>query len=273
MSESGSYTLRTSQYAAEAELERLATQATSGWHKESRVLSWFGLRDGMTVLEAGSGPGFITEQLLTLVPNSPLTCLDTDPNLLQQAEQYLGDKTSRPIQFEQGSIADTTFRDKQFDFVYARFLFQHLTDPIEAAKEIYRVLKPGGKLIISDIDDGLFGVFDPPLPEFTPVLEAFAHSQAQRGGNRYIGRKLSGMLKSCGFCNIELEAIGSHSANCGLDSFLQHLNPDRMQSLVDSKLLPAKDLDAFRTALEQWASLPDAYTLWLSLMICAEKPE
>ena len=134
-------------------------------------------------------------------------------------------------------------------------------------------MKPGGRLVITDIDDKLFGVFEPPIPEFSPVLEAFAQSQSQRGGNRYIGRKLSGLLKNTGFCNIDLEAIGSHSANREMDSFLQHLNPDRMQPLVDSKLLSQKDLDAFRAVLTEWASIPDAYTLWISLMICAEKPE
>jgi len=122
MSESGSYTLPASRRDAQTEIERLATQAASGWHKESRVLSSFGLTDGMSVLEAGSGPGFITEQLLTLIPNSALTCLDIDPNLLQQAEQYLQDKTMpriqvQPVQFVQGSIVDTTFMDVNTDIL------------------------------------------------------------------------------------------------------------------------------------------------------------
>ena len=50
--------------ADEAEVKRLASQARGGWGKEARTLSWFGLQDGMSVLELGSGPGFITEQLL-----------------------------------------------------------------------------------------------------------------------------------------------------------------------------------------------------------------
>jgi predicted methyltransferase len=68
MSASGSYNLPASHRDAQAEIERLAAQAHSGWDKESWTLSWFGLNDGMSVLELGSGPGFITEQLLTLVP-------------------------------------------------------------------------------------------------------------------------------------------------------------------------------------------------------------
>ena len=92
MSRSGSYTIPDSRQAAQAEIDRLAKQASSAWDKESRMLSWFGLNDGMSVLEAGSGPGFTTERLLTLVPSSSVTCLDIDRKLLAQAKQYLHDK-------------------------------------------------------------------------------------------------------------------------------------------------------------------------------------
>jgi protein-L-isoaspartate O-methyltransferase len=84
MSASGSYELPTSQHDAQAEIDRLAVQAHSGWDKEARRLAWFGLKDGMSVLELGSGPGFITEQLLALVPTSPITCVEIDRTLLDQ---------------------------------------------------------------------------------------------------------------------------------------------------------------------------------------------
>ncbi len=79
MTASGSYDLQTSHRDVTAEIQRLAAQARSGWDKESRTLSWFGLKDGMSVLELGSGPGFITEQLVALLPTSSpisnLSCL------------------------------------------------------------------------------------------------------------------------------------------------------------------------------------------------------
>ena len=45
-----------------------------------------------------------------------------------------------------------------------------------------------------------------------------------------------------------------------------------MRSLVKRGLLSEEDLERFGDALTTFAALPDAYTLWLSLMVCGEKP-
>ena len=56
-------------------LSRLHAQTLLSWEQEKRLLSWYGLQDGVTVLEVGSGPGFFTEQLLTVLPTSTITCM------------------------------------------------------------------------------------------------------------------------------------------------------------------------------------------------------
>jgi hypothetical protein len=50
------------------------------------------------------------------------------------------------------------------------------------------------------------------------------------------------------------------------------LTHERMSKVASTGLLSEEDLERFRAALTAWAALPDAYTLWLSLMVCGEKP-
>jgi ubiquinone/menaquinone biosynthesis C-methylase UbiE len=273
MTASGSYDKHASHRDLDAEIQRLAAQARLGWGKESRTLSWFGLKDGMSLLELGSGPGFITGQLLDLLPTSPVTCLDVDSALLAQAEHYLHGKANQRVRFVEGSVMDTRLEGNQFDFAYARFLFQHLPDPIGAAKEIWRVLKPGGKLVIKDIDDELFGLFQPPLPGLSTVIEKFGQAQAARGGNRHIGRSLWRILEAAGFRNQDLEVIAGHSDNLGVEPFLEQIDPDRMLPLVKMGLLSEQDLELFRVSRTEFLDSPEPYTLWLSLMVCGEKPQ
>ena len=272
MTASGSYDVRASHRDANAEIQRLAVQARVGWEKEARTLSWFGLKDGMSLLEPGSGPGFITEPLLALLPNSPITCLEIDPMLLEQAEQYLQDKANNRVHFVEGSVMDTRLTDNSFDFAYARLLFQHLPDPVSAAKEISRVLKPGGKLVIYDIDDEIFGLIQPPIPEFPSVLEKYGQAQAAQGGNRHVGRNLWRILKVAGFDNLDLEVVASHSDNIGIEPFLPQIDPDRLRPLVRMGLMSDPELERIRVSVTKYLASPEPYLLMLSLMICGEKP-
>ena len=272
MTNSGSYDFRKLHRDADAEIQRLAAQARLGWDKEARCLSRFGLKDGMSLIEPGSGPGFVTEALLSLLPNSAITCVETDAALLKQAKQYLQNKASHRVRFVEGSVMDITLPDNGFDFAYARFLFQHLRDPIGAAREVWRVLKPGGKLVIYDVDDEVFGLIDPLVPEFAGVLEKYGQVQSAAGGNRRIGRRLWRMLKAAGFCNLDLEVVPVHSDSIGIEAFLPQLDPDRLLPLVQIGVMSEQDLDKVRVSVAKSFGSPDPYVLILFFMVCGEKP-
>lgn len=272
MTTSGSYDIRETHRDANTEIQRLAAQARLGWEKEARTLSWFGLKDRMFLLELGSGPGFITKALLTLLSNSQITCLEIDPTLLKQADQYLQNKAKNRVHFVEGSVMDMRLADNSFDFAYARLLFQHLPDPLGAAKEIWRVLKPGGKLVIYDIDDEISGLFQPPVPEYPSILEKMGQAQAAQGGNRHVGRGLWQILKAAGFYNLDLEVVATHSDNIGIEPFLPQIDPDRLLPLVKIGLISELELEKIRASRTKFLASPEPYILTLSLMVCGEKP-
>ena len=250
MKNSGSYDASASHRDTEAEIERLRAQALLGWEKEARTLAWLGMRDGMSVLELGSGPGFVTEQLLDLLPSSAVTALEIDSGLLGRAESHLGHWTVERLHFVEASIMDTGLPDNCFDFAFARLIFQHLPDPDGVAREVYRVLKPGGKLVISDIDDAVWGIADPNIPEMATLLETYAGAQAAQGGNRYVGRRLWRILEGSGFTNLDLEAIATHSDASGIAAFEPQMDPDRLLPLLKAGLVSKEEIQRFRASRE-----------------------
>src|SRR4029078_1894032 len=115
-------------------------------------LAWFGLRDGMSVLELGSGPGFVTEQLLQMLPNSHVTQLELDPDMVRRSEQYLTPNLSGSFTIIEGSIMNMELPDNSFDFAFARYLFQHLPDPLGDMREVYRAVQPGALVEMNAVD-------------------------------------------------------------------------------------------------------------------------
>ena len=67
-----------------AELHRLEAQV--GQAGAARLLTQAGLRDAMSVLEVGSGPGFLTARLLALLPTARITALEVSPELAAIAQ-------------------------------------------------------------------------------------------------------------------------------------------------------------------------------------------
>ena len=102
----GSYDVSTAHQDREAEVARLAGQASLGWEKEAAGLESLGFRDGMSIVELGSGPGFITRLLLEHFPTAQVTCVEFDQSLIEDARRHLSKYADR-VTFVNASVDST----------------------------------------------------------------------------------------------------------------------------------------------------------------------
>jgi ubiquinone/menaquinone biosynthesis C-methylase UbiE len=257
----------------EEEVERLKVQTMMGWDKEFRNLQWYGLQDGMSVLELGSGPSFVTEQLVHSLPESEITALEIDQKLLAEAKNRLHHIPSSKLRFVHSSVYDTGLPDHSYDFAIARLLFLHLHNPVEAAREIYRVLKPGGKLVIIDIDDGIFGAVSPNMDLLPSVIKKLADHQASKGGNRYIGRGLPRLLAQAGYIDLDMDTVIQHSDLHGMEGFKRQFDINRFRVFYNKGIINEEEYEQLQQASENFKNSPEAYAMMTFVMACGKKPE
>lgn len=255
------------------EIARLQRQSLWGWDKESRNLSLFGLRDGMHLLELGSGPGFTTSYLLAQYPNLRITCVEIDPLLAEYAESYL--RTQNLIDRCTILKADLMHLPQftgTFDFAYARFVFQHLPDPRGALIEIHRTLRFGGILAIHDIDVGLGEIVEPSSPDAEAIETKIHASQSDRGGNPRIGRHLWRLLASAGYRHLDLEIVPVHTNSTNVEEiFPPQWDPDQYSPLAARNTITQRDIETLHKAHQAFQASPDKYALFVSLMLCGQK--
>ncbi len=271
MEDSSAYVAGEMPSGLDYEVDRLRQQALLSWEAEARTLQRLGLRDGMHVLELGSGPGFITEQLLAMLPTGKVTAFDRDPTLIERSRAYLQGKAEGRLDIIEGSVMRMDFPDDTFDFAYGRLIFQHLPDPVGAAKETLRVLKPGGRLVIGDIDDALH-IIEPLQPEVQAILDRFTAQHTAKGGNRHIGRRLPRVLMDAGFSNFGLEVVIAHSDLYGIEKLApREGQEDTWKSLLVAGLITEDEVKVLRASDKEFYS-SDPLVMLMLLMACGEKP-
>ena len=101
------------------------------------------------VLDAGCGAGH------TAVAVAPyageVIAFDLTPNMLAQVEVLAREKSLENISVRQGDVEAMPFEDDSFDTVVTRYSAHHWPNLLTALQECARVLKPSGRLIISDV--------------------------------------------------------------------------------------------------------------------------
>lgn len=109
------------------------------------------LVDGHHVLEIGCGTGNLTVRTKRTQPGIDVVGSDPDPRALARAQRK--GRGLSGIRFERGYAQDLPYGDAEFDRVLSSMMLHHLPDEDKAAAaaEIFRVLRPGGRLHLVDI--------------------------------------------------------------------------------------------------------------------------
>lgn len=126
-------------------------QLRSGYFTEAMrdsAIQKAGLGQDAVVADVGTGTGFVLQGLTGKVYS--LVGFDESPEMLEVARRRFTGRPEVRLQLTDGRTLPAP--DNSFDAVFANMYLHHAPDPQTAMAEMARILKPGGKLIITDLD-------------------------------------------------------------------------------------------------------------------------
>lgn len=166
------------------------------------------------VLDVGCFDGFNTR--FKFAPYRNIACvvgIDPDAERIECARERYGG--------ERFSFAACAFEDYEpdepFDVVYFSHVLQHLGNPAEAVAKAYRLLKPGGFIVVKTVDDGAKVSYPDPHDALGRVLSLYDRHVLPNVSwtartDRYLGRKCLTLFANAGFGNIAVASFPADTA-------------------------------------------------------------
>ncbi|MEX2089944.1 MAG: class I SAM-dependent methyltransferase [Bacteroidota bacterium] len=111
-----------------------------------------GVRPGGVAADIGAGSGFVTEELLN--HDVRIIAIDESPAMIDRMKQKFSGSTV--IDYFVGESEHLPLDDRSADYAFANMVLHHVERPAAAICEMVRILKPGGRLVITDLDEHEF---------------------------------------------------------------------------------------------------------------------
>ena len=171
------------------------------------------------VLDVCTGPGEPAMTIASMVnPGGKVVGIDLSRNMMETASKSAAKRGLRNVEFITMDAEKLEFPDQRFDLAVSCFGFQIVTDPEAAAKEIYRVLKPGGRAgftvwSTAEKAPAIDVIIAPMLEHATPDEDGYLPTPYELGGPN----ELTGMLEKIGFEARERRVTGTWAARTAQD--------------------------------------------------------
>ena len=185
----------------------------------ARTLAAARIDRGMTVLDVACGPGIVACAAASKAAR--VTGVDLTPAMIEQARERQRSQNLTNLDWHVGDATQLPFPDATFDVVLTRYSFHHMTTPLAALREMKRVCRKNGRVVVIDAT---------PSPE---TQAAYDRMELLRDGSHVSA--------------LTLEQLRSIGREVGLVE--EHIDGYRLDALV-STLADEQDVPALGRMLE-----------------------
>ncbi|MEO7607373.1 MAG: methyltransferase domain-containing protein [Saprospiraceae bacterium] len=223
---------------------------------------------GQRFLDLGCGGGDVALMAAKLVgEKGQVIGIDFDEEIIRLAQEDALREGIKQVMFESKGVYNISFSD-EFDISYARFLFSHLTQPEFALHNMINATRPGGRILVEDVDfDGHFS--HPPSASFDAYLKYYVLAAQGNGQNPQIGPTLVSLFHYVGLQDVGFEVI-QPSFNSGPGKWMAHFTLEKIKdSVVNQKIATHDEISIVQRELEEFTrneqtilSLPRIFRVW-----------
>jgi ubiquinone/menaquinone biosynthesis C-methylase UbiE len=207
------------------------------------IMQLLDLHDGQAVLDVGAGTGADAIEVARAVgPTGRVVGVDKSAEMVAEAQGRAVEAGLR-VEFAVGDAHSLDFPDGSFDRVRSERMLVHVPDPAAAVREMVRVTKAGGLVVLSDIDGGTI-FFN---SANTSLADALARRLTDGLANGWMGRRQQRYLVEAGL--VDVKVVPNVILNTV--AFLRIVCGGLLSAMIADGTTTTDAVDAFWAELEQ----------------------
>lgn len=234
--------------------------------RRARILKALDLEPGEHVLDVGSGPGHQAFDMCPVVGATGLVHgVDSAQSAVEISRRRCMDLGN--VGFDVGEASSLPFGDASLDVAMSSQVFEYLEDVTGALAEMYRVLKPGGRVLIHDTDWGALLWHSKDPDRMLRVLEAWDKHLTDPHLPQTLGRKVA----DAGFEDVRAEAFVQVETSydpTGVSAILMKF----IAGYVVSQGIPQSEADSWADDLAELGASGDYFFSSNEYIFVARKP-
>ncbi len=236
-------------------------------------LSELNLRGGERIIDFGSGLAqFARDMARAAGPAGRVIGIERSPEqLLEAMRQARQVAEERLVDLRAGDVYDPPLETAEwgtYDLAFARFVLEHVADPLSVVSQMVRAVRPGGRIVLADDDHDLLRLWPEPTG-LSELWQAYIRSYDCNGTDGLVGRKLVSLLHAAGARPVRntLVFFGSCSGNSNFEGFVENLAGvilTSREAMLKAGLFNEERFDKTIAELRAWGRRPDA-AFWYGL--------
>lgn len=192
-----------------------AYQVRDAVRRRRLVRAALGATSGERILDVGCGPGFYCAEVLEEVgADGGVVGLDMSPQMLVLAERRCANYEN--VEFREAEATALPVEDAAFDGALCVQVLEYVRDVPAALAELHRAVRPGGRIVVWDVDWATVSWHSSDPDRMTRVLRAWDEHLVHRS----LPRTLASAMASAGFQQIRMEAHSFATLEADPDSYI-----------------------------------------------------
>ena len=220
------------------------------------------IRRGERIVDFGCGLAQLTRAMARAAGVRAVALERSAEQIAEALRQARAEGEEHLLEVRESDVVGASVEPSSFDLAHARFVLEHVPDPLAVVAAMVRSVRPGGRIILQDDDHDVLRIWPEP-PGLSALWQAYMRTYDRLGNDPIVGRRLVALLHEAGARPVRSTWLffGACAGEESFPAFVENLHSIlefAREAIVSAGLLGREEVDETLAQIERVGKRPDS---------------